>query len=75
MYRSLFPEQTRALSPDTVAEALNVLRYLQVEFGLRGTIDHINMRHVTAALSQIDSELTQGGKPQTFAVRHGEDRP
>lgn len=44
------------LSPDTVAEIVDTLRYLDREFIRHGEIDAINMRHVEAALALVDAD-------------------
>lgn len=42
------------LSPATVEELIDTLRYLDREFARFGQIDATNMRHVTAALALVD---------------------
>ena len=56
MYASIFPNAAAALSPETLAECVNTLRYLEAEFRQHGTIDLVNMRHVTAALAMVEAD-------------------
>lgn len=69
MYASIFPREAAALSPDTLAECVNTLRYLAAEQRANGGIDLVNMRHVTAALARVESEINDASPaPLKFAA-------
>ena len=63
MWKSIFPAEAAALSPETLAECINTLRYLDAEFRQYGTIDLVNMRHVTAALARVEAETARAAAP------------
>ena len=63
LYVSITPREAGALSLDTLAEAINTLRYLQSEYLECGRIDRINMRHVETALSLVDDERVRHNNP------------
>jgi hypothetical protein len=63
MYASIFPNAAAALSPETLAECINTLHYLDAEFRQYGTVGLVNMRHVTAALARVEAETARAAAP------------
>ena len=59
LYVSITPREAGALSLDTIADAINTLRYLDSEYRQYGVVDKLNMFYVEKSLAMVDAERSR----------------
>lgn len=59
-----------ALSPETIADAIDTLRHLKTTFDRGLRIDHIDMGHVERSLARVDIELSFGRVAERAPLLH-----